>query len=85
MEQMLKQLPPEQREAIFLVDVAGFSLQETAELVNAPLGTIKSRRNRAKAHLIITAAQEVAEDVSDEIEGRADGIDTATVTLAKSA
>ena len=60
-------------------------VQETAELVNAPLGTIKSRRNRAKAHLIITAAQEVAEDVSDEIEGRADGIDTATVTLAKSA
>jgi len=52
---------------------------------NATLGNKKSRRNRAKAHLIITAAQEVAEDVSDEIEGRADGIDTATVTLAKSA
>ncbi|WQD13148.1 MAG: sigma factor-like helix-turn-helix DNA-binding protein [Lawsonella clevelandensis] len=40
------------------MDVIGFTLQETAELVGAPLGTVKSRRNRARARLVRSAAQD---------------------------
>ena len=57
-EQMLKELPTDQREATFLVDVIGFTLQETAKLVGAPLGTVKSRRNRARARLVQSATQD---------------------------
>lgn len=60
LEQLLKELPVDQREAIFLVDVVGFSLQETAKLVGVPLGTVKSRRNRAKARLMQSAEMEAA-------------------------
>ena len=47
----LATLPPDQRAAIVLVDVEGRSIQETAELLGCPTGTVKSRCSRGRARL----------------------------------
>ena len=41
----------EQREAIVLVGALGFSYEEAAQMCGVPLGTIKSRANRARQQL----------------------------------
>jgi RNA polymerase sigma-70 factor, ECF subfamily len=51
LEAGLKSLPAEQREALELVFYHGLSLQETAQVLQVPLGTVKSRLHRAKAQL----------------------------------
>jgi len=47
----LVQLPDEQRMSLFLTDVAGLSGDEAAEIMDVPVGTIKSRTCRARAAL----------------------------------
>lgn len=47
----LANLPPDQRAAIVLVDVEGHSVQEAAELLGCPTGTVKSRCSRGRARL----------------------------------
>lgn len=44
-------LPEEQRWAVVLSDVEGFSYEEIAEATSSSLGTVKSRLNRGRAHL----------------------------------
>src|ERR671912_1487144 len=44
-------LPPDQREALLLVGAQGMSYEEAAEVCNVPVGTIKSRVNRARNKL----------------------------------
>jgi RNA polymerase sigma-70 factor, ECF subfamily len=44
-------LPPDQREALLLVGAQGMSYEEAAEVCNVPVGTIKSRVNRARNRL----------------------------------
>ncbi len=44
-------LPDEQREVLVLVGASGFSYEETAAMTGVPIGTIKSRINRARARL----------------------------------
>ena len=44
----LRTLPVEQREALILVGALGFTYVEAAETCAVPLGTIKSRANRAR-------------------------------------
>ncbi len=46
------ELPLEQREALILVGASGFSYEEAAEMCNVPVGTIKSRANRARRRLV---------------------------------
>lgn len=41
-------LPIEYREAILLSDVEGLSYKDIAEITNVPIGTVKSRLNRAR-------------------------------------
>ena len=48
---MLKQLNEGQREIVMLHDVEGYSLNEISEMTNVPVGTLKSRHNRARAKL----------------------------------
>lgn len=49
----LQQLPDDQREAVVLVGASGFSYQEVAEICGVPVGTIKSRVNRARGKLAV--------------------------------
>ena len=66
----LAQLPDEHREALILVGAAGLSYEEAAEICGCALGTIKSRVNRARAHLLkIMDAQEAADVMAlDHVE-----------------
>ncbi len=48
----LLRLPDNQREIIVLVDVAGFSYAEVAEVLSVPSGTVMSRLSRARRALI---------------------------------
>ncbi len=47
----LADLPTSQREAIVLVDVEGYSVEEAAEMLDCPAGTVKSRCSRGRARL----------------------------------
>jgi RNA polymerase sigma-70 factor (ECF subfamily) len=47
----LRSLPAEQAAAIVLVDIEGFSVNEAAEMLDVPTGTVKSRCARARARL----------------------------------
>jgi RNA polymerase sigma-70 factor (ECF subfamily) len=51
MQAGLNALPPDQRMALVLSDVQGFSYQEIAEITRSSLGTVKSRLSRGRAKL----------------------------------
>lgn len=51
MMRRLQELPPDQREALILVTVENMSYEEVATICDCPVGTIKSRVNRARARL----------------------------------
>jgi RNA polymerase sigma-70 factor (ECF subfamily) len=50
-ERAMAQLPDEQREAIALVLIEGFSYKEAAVALNVPMGTLTSRLARGRAAL----------------------------------
>ena len=47
----LDTLPPDQRAAIVLVDLEGWSVEEAAKALDCPVGTVKSRCFRGRAKL----------------------------------
>jgi RNA polymerase sigma-70 factor (ECF subfamily) len=47
----LSTLPPDQREALILVTVENMSYEQVAVICGCPIGTVKSRVNRARARL----------------------------------
>lgn len=49
----LLRLPPEQRKAVVAVDMLGYSVADSAGLLDVPEGTIKSRCARARARLAV--------------------------------
>ncbi len=51
MRAALKQLPPDQREALLLVSASELAYEEAAAVCGVAVGTIKSRVNRARARL----------------------------------
>lgn len=51
LERMLARLPDDQRTALMLVDLQGFSYDEAAGIMNVAPGTIKSRISRARSRL----------------------------------
>ena len=51
MHAALQQLPADQRAAIVLVDMEGFAVAEAAEILEVPVGTVKSRCARGRARL----------------------------------
>jgi RNA polymerase sigma-70 factor (ECF subfamily) len=53
-EQGLASIAPDHREIIALIDIAGFSYTEAAELLGIPAGTVMSRIARARAALLQT-------------------------------
>jgi RNA polymerase sigma-70 factor (ECF subfamily) len=50
------QLPEEQRQALFLVSVEGYTYQEASELLGVPVSTLVSRLVRGRATLMATQA-----------------------------
>ena len=48
----LQQIPYEQRAALVLVDMMGYAVDEAAEVLEVPPGTIKSRCARGRARLL---------------------------------
>lgn len=51
MEEALRKLPPERREAVLLVGAGGFSYEEAARICDCAIGTMKSRVARARRDL----------------------------------
>jgi RNA polymerase sigma-70 factor, ECF subfamily len=49
----LQQLPPDQRTAIILVDMEGFSVADASDVLGVPIGTVKSRCARGRARLAV--------------------------------
>jgi RNA polymerase sigma-70 factor, ECF subfamily len=49
----LAELPAEQRMAVVLVDVQGWSVADAAHLLEVPVGTVKSRCARGRARLAV--------------------------------
>ena len=47
----IRSLPPKFRQVIILRDVQGFSYEEISSIIKVPLGTVKSRVNRARLRL----------------------------------
>lgn len=47
----LAELPPDQRDAVVLVDIEGYSIDDAATELNCPPGTVKSRSSRGRAKL----------------------------------
>lgn len=62
----LQQLPDDQREAVVLVGASGFSYQEVADICRVPVGTVKSRVNRARTKLAVLLGH--APSLSDDEE-----------------
>ncbi|HEX5017310.1 MAG TPA: RNA polymerase sigma factor SigM [Actinomycetes bacterium] len=71
-DRALQSLPDEQRAALVLVDVEGYSVDETAELLGIPSGTVKSRcaRGRAKLVPLLEHLRNRAADDSVPVQGR---------------
>lgn len=53
-ERALMRLPVEQRAAVVAVDMQGYSVAETAQMLGVAEGTVKSRCSRARAKLAAT-------------------------------
>ena len=50
-QKAINNLPPKFREVIVLRDIQGFSYEEISSFIRVPLGTVKSRVNRARLKL----------------------------------
>lgn len=50
-QKAIEKLPPKFKEVIILRDIQGFSYEEISQILNIPLGTVKSRVNRGRLKL----------------------------------
>jgi RNA polymerase sigma-70 factor, ECF subfamily len=62
----LAKLSPEQREAILLIGAEGLTYEETAEICNTKVGTIKSRVNRARKRLAELLGYEKIDEIGPD-------------------
>ena len=56
----MRQFPTEQREAIALFHLCDLSVEQVAEAVGAPVGTVKARLSRGRAALAILLEPEAS-------------------------
>lgn len=52
LKEAIDRLPPHYREVLVLIGVLGMSYEEAAEICGCAVGTVKSRLNRGRAHLL---------------------------------
>jgi RNA polymerase sigma-70 factor (ECF subfamily) len=62
-QKAINNLPPKFRQVIVLRDIQGFSYEEISSIIKVPLGTVKSRVNRARLKL-----QEDLDFLTEDIE-----------------
>ncbi|MFN2626579.1 MAG: RNA polymerase sigma factor SigM [Mycobacteriales bacterium] len=74
----LAQLGIDQRAAVVLVDIEGLSVDEAAEALGVPAGTVKSRCARGRARLAVLLGHLAPDQVRDAAP-TADGTATASV------
>jgi RNA polymerase sigma-70 factor (ECF subfamily) len=79
-EQALATLPPDQRAALVLVDVEGYSVEEASQLLECPAGTVKSRCARGRAKLVPLLAHVRNPDASPGVPSAADDATNPTDT-----
>ena len=58
-DSMLEKIPAEQRSAILLYEICGFSQKEVASILNISRGTVKSRISRGITKMAASACKEV--------------------------
>lgn len=68
----LRQIGPEQAAAVVLVDVEGFPVAQVAEMLDVPVGTVKSRCARGRARLAALLGH-LAPTSADTVTGAAEG------------
>jgi RNA polymerase sigma-70 factor (ECF subfamily) len=68
LEDSLGELPPDQRLAIILADVQGYSYEEAAEITGVAVGTVKSRIHRGRARLRVLLGEVQARELSGDLE-----------------
>ena len=61
LSEAINQLPTKMREVFLLCDLEGYSYEETAELVQCPIGTVRSRLHRAR-HMLQETLFDYAKD-----------------------
>jgi RNA polymerase sigma-70 factor (ECF subfamily) len=59
-DDLLDSLEPDRREAFVLTQVLGLSYQEAADVMQCPVGTVRSRVARARSDLAATVTQAIA-------------------------
>jgi RNA polymerase sigma-70 factor (ECF subfamily) len=62
----LAKLEPRQREVLIMVGASGLSYDEAARICGCPMGTIKSRVNRARAQLAQLLSNESPQDFEED-------------------
>lgn len=62
-QKAIDKLSPKFKQVILLRDIQGFSYEEISQIVNIPLGTVKSRVNRARLKLQVNL-KKIMKDVS---------------------
>jgi RNA polymerase sigma-70 factor (ECF subfamily) len=66
----LAKLPIEQRAALVLVDIEGHSVDEAAQILEVPAGTVKSRCARGRARLAVMLASLRNRDLAGDVPSR---------------
>lgn len=64
LEYALSRIADEQREAVLLADLWGFTYAEVAEIVDVPVGTVRSRISRGRSAIIAILAKADANAMS---------------------
>lgn len=77
----LQQLSPDQRSALVLVDMEGYSVEEAAELLDCAAGTVKSRCARGRAKLVPLLRQWSREGAAADEDAGSDGTGGRTRTI----
>jgi len=72
-DEALRRLPADQREAVMLVGGAGVSYEEAAEICNCAIGTIKSRVSRGRSTLLRLLDSDDENDFFNDSSRRAAG------------
>src|SRR4051794_29273695 len=76
----LAKLPDEQRAALVLIDMEGYSVEEAAQILECAPGTVKSRCSRGRARLVPLLTQYRRSGAADKGRNQADDTDVTSLS-----